>query len=1179
MKGDFTRFTHRPSRGYDAVRMQQGRVTLDADFNEHVDLTRRRTALQTIDTIGSACAPEDAAGFGLSLTPDGTDIVIGTGRMYVEGLLVEVLPGTLVRAEVVDDTTLAVADPAPDGRPFAAGQWLEVALPSGPLLVRVDDVDDEMGVLGLGDTGLGAAGGGVDGEVRLRRVTTYGTQPFWPATGPEPLGEPLTPEAWADLRTLFYLEVWERHVTAVEDPALLEPALGGPDTATRIQVAWAVRVLRDDNGVVHLGDLGCGDAVEPWEALLEPTDARLSARAEAAADPLDPCDVPPEAGYRGLENRLYRVEVHEPGPIGTATFLWSRDNGTVVTGIRDFVPGTPFRVEVDRIGRDRELRFDAGDTVTVESDDTTAAGVPSTLSEVDGQPDNAHRLVPLTDDVSAFADHRRPRLRRWDGPARQIEVGWVELEDGVQVRFAGGPFTVGDWWVVPARTATGDVEGFLDAPPRGIGRLRTRLAIVDWADGSIEDCRSTFATLCSHRDHEGGGGCCAITVSPTGDTTGDVDALADAVALAARSDGPVHICLLPGHHTVAETVRIDRDDVTISGCGRRSPVTAESGGVLLVGPVDGVRLESLALRSASPEATVLAVGTTDLEVEDCWITNSTSRATGEPAVHGMAMRGASTVAEGGRDPAAVARAERERQARIAARIEAGATAEEAAAAEAAAEAGGTDGAAAASRRPGPALAVVRCRFVALDDLWLDGGPAAVLGGIAVTLSDSTAIGGVVVAQDSRTVEVRDNLIVNSPVFGVQLGLLDAELLERLARLTSTALSPLLIWLAAVPSTAFLGDIELDDTAIESVSIVGNVIGDNGLAGIGAPPAGATEVRGVLIADNRIVGNGGGFTERLGAGAGILLAGVDDIHVRGCQIEDNGGRVDEGLSVSAGILVADCHGLVVTDCTVRDNHPPPGPELVSLEAGIVGLMVSGGDPEANDPALLGGGAAAVADNGIRTVNGPGVVLVGAGPMTVADNRIVARYAQEGFGFSLGRAVVVVDLAVGTDARLTHGATTTGLVHGPVQFHDNHVVVQAAGGLEPIDRGDRAPGADLSLLAGSAVVLFSGDDVSIAGNQVANTLYGPAEPHIGASVWALASTVRAVGNRITEVSGTALFSYAATGQLAHATSVNIVTHCMTAAGTQVSRQGDIEMSCERKGLTAVMAPMPIMRTLHV
>src|SRR5262249_12281890 len=42
--------------------------------------------------------------------------------------------------------------------------------------------------------------------------------------------------------SLVYLDVWERHITALEDGLIREVALGGPDTATRAQVVQQVRV-------------------------------------------------------------------------------------------------------------------------------------------------------------------------------------------------------------------------------------------------------------------------------------------------------------------------------------------------------------------------------------------------------------------------------------------------------------------------------------------------------------------------------------------------------------------------------------------------------------------------------------------------------------------------------------------------------------------------------------------------------------------------------------------------------------------------------------------------------------------------------------------------------------------------------------------------------------------------
>ena len=48
------------------------------------------------------------------------------------------------------------------------------------------------------------------------------------------------------------------------------------------------------------------------------------------------CQPIPSAGYQGLENQLYRVEIHQGGPMAWATFKWSRENGSVVTQVTSY---------------------------------------------------------------------------------------------------------------------------------------------------------------------------------------------------------------------------------------------------------------------------------------------------------------------------------------------------------------------------------------------------------------------------------------------------------------------------------------------------------------------------------------------------------------------------------------------------------------------------------------------------------------------------------------------------------------------------------------------------------------------------------------------------------------------------------------------------------------------------
>jgi hypothetical protein len=107
---------------------------------------------------------------------------------------------------------------------------------------------------------------------------------------------------------IVYLDVWERDVAPFDDPSLCDVALGGPDTQTRSDVVWQVRFARTADAMV--ADDIAGRRLESERAGL----LRVSTNS---------------SGYLGLENRFYRIEIHEGGGTGRATFKWSRDNGRV----------------------------------------------------------------------------------------------------------------------------------------------------------------------------------------------------------------------------------------------------------------------------------------------------------------------------------------------------------------------------------------------------------------------------------------------------------------------------------------------------------------------------------------------------------------------------------------------------------------------------------------------------------------------------------------------------------------------------------------------------------------------------------------------------------------------------------------------------------------------------------
>ena len=83
--------------------------------------------------------------------------------------------------------------------------------------------------------------------------------------------------------------------------------------------------------------------------------------------------------------------------------------------------------------------------------------------------------------------------------------GFIALENGVEVRFEAGYYNTGDYWLIPARTATRDVDWPRDdhdrpqaRPPDGIAHHYAPLALVEVVAGvatTAHDCREPFPSL------------------------------------------------------------------------------------------------------------------------------------------------------------------------------------------------------------------------------------------------------------------------------------------------------------------------------------------------------------------------------------------------------------------------------------------------------------------------------------------------------------------------------------------------------------------------------------------------------------------------------------------------------------------------------------------------------------
>ena len=482
-RGDFTRDTFDPLKRFSRVLLQQGRVLLDADWNEQNSILLHYLRTLTGDLIGEHGGTEGAFAIGvdpkaMGLTPaeekelklGASDFLIGKGRYYVGGILCE---------------------------------------------------ND--------------------------RVLTFSTQP-------DSLDAKL-PTVRAATNFLIYLDVWERHLSYLQDgrpgdPTIREVALGGVDTATRARVMWQVRALESDITAANAKDYA--KFLTKLDDFVRPGNGTLKARARKPESSGEDCGcvTAPESQFRGVENQLYRVEIHTGGAgwNGTtdrktgeaagnvknaATFKWSRENSSVDFAIRaPVVTGDKeTTVTLVSLGRDARHSLEKNDWVEIVDDDSLLPLSPGPLLKVTGV-DRDSSTVTLQGVAAGSTGknaERHPVLRRWNqqpgnpknGGLTLVKEGtalvqegadddhWLTLENGVQIQFQtqkpGARYMSGDYWLIPARVATGDVEwpGVRDDPaalsPHGVQHFYAPLAIasVD-AAGKVTlnaDCRRTITPL------------------------------------------------------------------------------------------------------------------------------------------------------------------------------------------------------------------------------------------------------------------------------------------------------------------------------------------------------------------------------------------------------------------------------------------------------------------------------------------------------------------------------------------------------------------------------------------------------------------------------------------------------------------------------------------------------------
>ncbi|HMH22228.1 MAG TPA: DUF6519 domain-containing protein [Puia sp.] len=536
MGSDISRINFDAAKHYKSVRMQQGRVLTDDDYNEGNRIQEDDLRKSRVDIIGPYGSPDD---------------------------------GWLISSPRIDKGLI--------------------------------NFDILAGVLYLG--GL---------RLELEQLETYRLQKDW-LQQPADLDK-MPPFSDKPRYDLVFIEAWQQTVTAVEDDALFEVALGGPDTTTRLRNMRRVHLATD------IGTCDCSDAwqqlIKNWageklgavQNYLRVPDEWLKVSYGDTGLPPDLCTPTAAGGYLGAENQAIRVQITDPG-----NFTWGFDNASPL-----------YRVQISADQKTITLLTDPKDQYhwplsgqvvellpwsAVLSDGEKLAEMTGHLTTVDASYDPDSNVFTLLDAVPAtlgvdwtkrddFPDLDKPApsdivdrkpaeywyLRVWNrgddlsSPAKiPITAGPVALgHTGLEVTITGNDSVAGDFWVIAARPESPNLvvpwELEKGMRPMGPARWFAPLAVLRWTPDPngklsvgefVHDCRKKFNPLTADDC------CCTFSVGDGIKSFGDYNSIQQAVDALPSQGGK--ICVLAGEHVA--NVRISqKKQIRISGCGDQSIV-------------------------------------------------------------------------------------------------------------------------------------------------------------------------------------------------------------------------------------------------------------------------------------------------------------------------------------------------------------------------------------------------------------------------------------------------------------------------------------------------------------------------------------------------------------------------------------------------------------------------------
>ena len=611
---DISRFLFQPQKRYSGVRLQQGRVIGDWDWNESEridDEDIRRTLMEVVCSKGTpnqgfrvsevATAAHDVPDVSddtdFPFVPfDTYDFTIAPGSFYLGGQRFET---------------------GPDSQSFLGqSDWLQIDSDAGNLPQRpeIDDLTDE------------------NGNPRNRF-------------------------------DLVYLRAWEQCVTAVEDSEIRERALGGPDTSVRIRRMRRVDVFVSESATTCEAAF---DELKSDETAPRPGDpsdvphrfdnatCELVSKAKLTVAPAnggpneDPCTPKVETGFVGADNQTIRIEL-----TATDRFIWGVDNASPYYRVQVLSQdGELVKIKFLTLPRDQQSQPLKGQAVEIHpvgallANREKVAELQGHLATVETSFNPENGTLTISDripeawiswfkhpDHAAYLSERDPDgqqkyfyLRLWTGGSGDGDAPDIAFTPGDPVELAGTGLEVnfsdyglpGDHWIIAARPNTPQIvvpwELLEQAPPAGLRSFLAPLALIRWSletgpggeqvvQPSVHDCRAKFSPLCDVR------GCCTVTVGDGIASTGDVQSIQDAVDTLPAEGG--EICVLPGVHRANVTIT-RKGNIRIHGCGKQTVVIprTESPAAAIFRIVDSSCISLERMDMATLEGTAVEVGGT-----------------------------------------------------------------------------------------------------------------------------------------------------------------------------------------------------------------------------------------------------------------------------------------------------------------------------------------------------------------------------------------------------------------------------------------------------------------------------------------------------------------------------------------------------------------------------------------